>query len=319
MESHDPRASSHLIRMEALARVWHGLEAILRCEQAPRGPDGEQAHCRPECERASSPNESPPLPDAAANAWERLHWKLLDVQPEPAFLEGHLPGAAHIARGELSARSHELPPKERTLIVCAEDPDGARAAAADLRARGWLASRALADPLAGWPGPWETGPSRARLWEPSPLVRCWADAIAPGPILDLGCGAGRDAVFLALRGHAVVAIDRLPDALEKARDLSARHAVSLDLRLSDLRKDAVPGSEYAAVLSIRYFSGALLDAIARVLRPGGLWLLEAYPHAAAPQNILRLISDRQDWKLRFHEEGQDDTRQSMTRLVLERE
>ena len=40
--------------------------------------------------------------------------------------------------------------------------------------------------------------------------------------LDLGCGAGRDSVFLALRGWDVLAVDNMPKALARVRRLAAR-------------------------------------------------------------------------------------------------
>ena len=38
--------------------------------------------------------------------------------------------------------------------------------------------------------------------------------------MDLGCGAGRDSCFLALRGWDVLAVDNMPKALDRARLLA---------------------------------------------------------------------------------------------------
>lgn len=72
--------------------------------------------------------------------------------------------------------------------------------------------------------PWvETGTSSVRLWIPSPLLNRETDRIESllagtsaaqgervGRALDIGCGSGRDAVFLALRGCTTAPLLRCP-------------------------------------------------------------------------------------------------------------
>ena len=58
-------------------------------------------------------------------------------------------------------------------------------------------------------------------------------------VLDLGCGGGRDAVWLARRGYAVTAVDRLEDALDLARRLARLHDVSPAFLRRDLADGAV--------------------------------------------------------------------------------
>ena len=47
---------------------------------------------------------------------------------------------------------------------------------------------------------------------------------SPPLAMDLGCGAGRDSCFLALRGWRVVAVDNMKKALERVRLLESRCA-----------------------------------------------------------------------------------------------
>jgi cyclopropane fatty-acyl-phospholipid synthase-like methyltransferase len=70
--------------------------------------------------------------------------------------------------------------------------------------------------------PWDTGhPS-------SQLERVLADVpIAPGPALELGCGTGTNAVWLAQQGFEVTAVDISPLALEHARQRAAAAGVSV--------------------------------------------------------------------------------------------
>lgn len=61
-----------------------------------------------------------------------------------------------------------------------------------------------------------------RLWSgrPNALLVREASALRPGSALDLGCGEGADAVWLASRGWRVTGVDIAHTALERA----ARHA-----------------------------------------------------------------------------------------------
>jgi 2-polyprenyl-3-methyl-5-hydroxy-6-metoxy-1,4-benzoquinol methylase len=60
--------------------------------------------------------------------------------------------------------------------------------------------------------PWDTGEPNRHLVE---LVR--SRAVAPGRALDVGCGTGTNALWLAKQGFDVLGIDVAPVAIEKAR------------------------------------------------------------------------------------------------------
>ena len=58
--------------------------------------------------------------------------------------------------------------------------------------------------------------------------------LRPLRVLDIGCGEGKDAVFLARNGYCVSAFDIAEAGLEKAQSLAARHGVSVDFFRADL-------------------------------------------------------------------------------------
>ena len=60
--------------------------------------------------------------------------------------------------------------------------------------------------------PWDIG-------EPQPeFVRLAESGAIEGTVLDVGCGTGENALYLAARGHDVWGIDFVPKAIELARD-----------------------------------------------------------------------------------------------------
>jgi ribosomal protein L11 methyltransferase len=62
-----------------------------------------------------------------------------------------------------------------------------------------------------------------------------------GSVADLGCGVGTLAIVAAKLGWAPVSgVDRVPVAIEVARENVARNGVAVDLAVSDLAADPVP-------------------------------------------------------------------------------
>jgi tellurite methyltransferase len=222
---------------------------------------------------------------------------VLDTREPEAFARGHVVGSGHIPCAELHARRSELPPRDAAILVVAEDARTAAAAAATIEAMGYSAvswldaplgalGRDLTGCLAG--GPWDRGPA-ARLWRPAPFLKrvlsliTWSQETATGssahttspPLaLDLACGAGRDAVYLAQRGFAVMGWDHAPEALERTRDLAKRHGVTVRTELRDLeRPDLEPPAQlFDLIVCFRFLHRPLFPWMERALAPGG-WLV----------------------------------------------
>jgi tellurite methyltransferase len=269
---------------------------------------------------------------------------VLDLRPAAAFLAGHAPGAANVPLEELTRRSHELPPKGAALRPYDDDPARLRKAAEALRLRGY----AVDDAALSATDLVETGPSRTRLWQPSPLLIEALEligvtegeseterggsphpprndmpygAVGTGPhrakpvhtevplaacppvpseqhtggqaargtrgtnspktiplghALDVACGSGREAVWLARAGFEVEGIDILPDALERAADLARRSGVTLNLRPMDLRRETLPEWQYDLVTVFRFLLRPALATIRESLAPDGVIVYEAF-------------------------------------------
>lgn len=102
-----------------------------------------------------------------------------------------------------------------------------------------------------------------------------------GPVLCLAEGQGRNAVFLATLGLDVMAVDQSRVGLECATALAARAGVSIATEVADLGTFVLGEARWGAVVSIfahvpAHIRTAVHARIAASLKPGGLFLLEAY-------------------------------------------
>src|SRR3954454_5365119 len=86
-------------------------------------------------------------------------------------------------------------------------------------------------------------------------------AAGPGPVADLGCGAGTDSIALARRGASVVAID--PDPV--ARELTAANAAALGVapRVQVVAADVVDVVDRAELGGVAGCPAAVLDPARR--------------------------------------------------------
>ncbi|MBA4136845.1 MAG: SAM-dependent methyltransferase [Opitutus sp.] len=117
--------------------------------------------------------------------------------------------------------------------------------------------------------------------EPNDFLRSVADRIPAGPVLCLAEGEGRNAVFLAQRGHVVTATDLSATGLAKARALAAQRGVSLATTVADLSTFVITPGTWSGIVAIFMHLPPVLrrDVLTRAaagLRPGGVFVLECY-------------------------------------------
>lgn len=119
---------------------------------------------------------------------------------------------------------------------------------------------------------------------PNDFLAAVAGRIPAGPVLCLAEGEGRNAVFLAKRGHAVTALDQSAIGLAKATALAGRNGVGLTTVVADLAGYAIEPGAWAGIVAI--FMHLPPDLRARVLtqaaaglQPGGVFILESYTPA----------------------------------------
>jgi 2-polyprenyl-3-methyl-5-hydroxy-6-metoxy-1,4-benzoquinol methylase len=88
--------------------------------------------------------------------------------------------------------------------------------------------------IQGWDERYRSGRAEERETKPNPLMVQTCSKLAPGKALDLACGAGRNAMWLAERGWSVTAVDGAPTAIEILRRRASEGGVAVDARIFDL-------------------------------------------------------------------------------------
>ncbi|MBV9772006.1 MAG: class I SAM-dependent methyltransferase, partial [Bryobacterales bacterium] len=107
---------------------------------------------------------------------------------------------------------------------------------------------------------------------PAPLVVQFTSGLSPGAALDIACGPGRNALYLAGQGWRVTAVDGSPVAIDLLLERARERQISIDAAAINLQTGdfQVASETFDLVLSCYYFQRSLIPLIKRALRPGGL-------------------------------------------------
>ena len=91
--------------------------------------------------------------------------------------------------------------------------------------------------------------SRRHIWSgnPNPTLVTEATPLPPGTALDVGCGEGADAIWLAARGWTVTGIDLSPTALARAAEHGRERGFDITWRHVDLTREALDPTTYDLV------------------------------------------------------------------------
>jgi len=134
-----------------------------------------------------------------------------------------------------------------------------------------------------WNERWQDAAARAAWLEPEPLVHALAERMRErgfARVLDLGCGVGRHATYLATEGFTCVGVDASEAGLAYAREQAAASGLAIDYRVGSFDADlAFADQSFDAVVAwnvLYHGDGAIaaraIGGIARILVPGGLYV-----------------------------------------------
>ncbi|QWE13545.1 bifunctional 2-polyprenyl-6-hydroxyphenol methylase/3-demethylubiquinol 3-O-methyltransferase UbiG [Polynucleobacter sp. AP-Titi-500A-B4] len=112
----------------------------------------------------------------------------------------------------------------------------------------------------------------------SPWVRRFATQIPKGGlVLDLACGAGRHAIFLADLGYSVLAVDQDVSLIEQNTN-SLITSKATNLELDDWPLD---GLEFSGIVVTNYLYRPHWDQLPKMLAKGGVLIYETFAQGNA--------------------------------------
>ena len=114
--------------------------------------------------------------------------------------------------------------------------------------------------------------------EPNQFVVAELEHLAPGRALDLACGEGRNAIWLAEQGWTVTGVDFSEVALEKARRIAATRNVTIQWDLADVTEYSPPAEQFGLVIVMYLHLPAaqrrvVFERAAAAVAPGGTLLV----------------------------------------------
>jgi SAM-dependent methyltransferase len=124
-------------------------------------------------------------------------------------------------------------------------------------------------------------PGHAYGTEPNEFLVSVAGRIPEGRVLCLAEGEGRNAVFLASRGHEVTAVDASRIGLAKAQALANQRGFEIETVLADLYELEIEPGAFTGIVSIfchlpSPVRAAVHERCLRGLAPGGAFVLEGF-------------------------------------------
>lgn len=108
------------------------------------------------------------------------------------------------------------------------------------------------------------------------VVESAAWSLPRGRALDLACGKGRNAIYLAEHGFDVAALDVSSVALDEGRRLAEEMKLRIDWRQCDLTSAVLPAAAFDLVINFNYLQRSLVPLIKQVVKPGGSVIFETY-------------------------------------------
>lgn len=127
-----------------------------------------------------------------------------------------------------------------------------------------------------WETRYQSGP-RLFSGEPNPTLVAETARLRAGRALDVGCGEGGDAIWLAERGWQVTAIDIAPTALRRAARENPAAAERVTWLECDITHDSLPSGPFDLV-TMHYIplltrdADGVLPGVLSTVAPGGIFL-----------------------------------------------
>jgi SAM-dependent methyltransferase len=136
---------------------------------------------------------------------------------------------------------------------------------------------------------------------PDPLLIQLAEGLPPGRALDLACGTGRHALYLARLGWRVTAVDAAPAAIDRLR----REAPGIDAQVADLEHGeyTIEPASFDLICDFLYLQRDLFAAIREGVRPGGVFAGAIDLGGTFALDSGELRNEFRGWKISYYSES----------------
>jgi SAM-dependent methyltransferase len=158
--------------------------------------------------------------------------------------------------------------------------------------------------------PWDVHQAQPRLMELEALGGI------SGEVLDIGCGLGDNAIYLASRGHSVTGLDGSPAAIEEARRRAAAAGVNVTFEVADATNLAGYDGRFDTVVDSALYHcldddgrNAYIAGLYRATKPGARLHLSCFsegsvnglvaPMGHVPESNIRDTLTANGWRIDF--------------------
>ncbi len=173
--------------------------------------------------------------------------------------------------------------------------------------------------LAAWEQRYRAHEETSEL-SPHLLVIETASFLPPGRALDLACGTGRNALWLAQHGWSVTAVDGSPTAIEILRQRAGDLPIAT--KIVDLEDStfAIAPASYDLIVICYYLERKLFEPAKRALVPGGVLIAIALLAETGKDNSFRVEPGElpryfDGWEILHHREGRDVWQHDVAEIV----
>ncbi|HEY3515982.1 MAG TPA: methyltransferase domain-containing protein [Gammaproteobacteria bacterium] len=129
-----------------------------------------------------------------------------------------------------------------------------------------------------WDARYRDGAYEGRL-HPTALLADWLPRLPRGRALDVACGAGRNALYLAANGFSVTALDISSVALDRGRRAALDRGLAIEWLCADLDEDperVLPAGDFDLIVWARYVHRTLMPHLVARLDLGGSLVCEQH-------------------------------------------